>query len=145
MFVALSVIPSWISNHIHHGVRDEIIYLFPNFNGAAVEGWEWVIPSHNLLGTWLFIHNWIPVINVSKRGPSALNLLLSLHLKVLTGVAKKLYMTCVKVSTTMEDLNHVFDDFIQMVYKSIPPKSLIDYILNCALEFMNKPSAVNIV
>ena len=35
---------------------DEIIYRFPNFNGAAVEVWVYVIWSHTLLGMWLFIH-----------------------------------------------------------------------------------------
>ena len=26
--------------YINHKVCDEIIYLFPNFNGSTVEGWE---------------------------------------------------------------------------------------------------------
>ena len=34
-------------NHIYYistkiKVRDEIIYLFPNFNNATVEVWEWM-------------------------------------------------------------------------------------------------------
>ena len=32
--------PSWISNYIHYNVWDEIIYPFPNFNGAANEVWK---------------------------------------------------------------------------------------------------------
>ena len=38
----LTVIPGWISNHIHYKILDEITYPFPNFNGAAVEVWEWI-------------------------------------------------------------------------------------------------------
>ena len=33
----LTLIPAWISNHIHHKVWDEITYPFLNFNGATVE------------------------------------------------------------------------------------------------------------
>ena len=33
---------SWISNHMTNKVWDEITYPFPNFNGAAVEVWEWM-------------------------------------------------------------------------------------------------------
>ena len=33
--------PTWIGNYIHYTVWDEITYPFPNFNGAAVEVWEW--------------------------------------------------------------------------------------------------------
>ena len=31
---------TWISNHTHHNVWDEITYPFLNFNGATVEVWE---------------------------------------------------------------------------------------------------------
>ena len=34
---------AWINNHTPSKVSDEIIYSFPNFNGATVEVWEWVI------------------------------------------------------------------------------------------------------
>ena len=34
--------PEWISNAIHYEVWDEIIYPFPNFNGATIEVWEWM-------------------------------------------------------------------------------------------------------
>ena len=33
---------SWISNHMHTQVWDEITYPFPNFNGCTVEVWEWI-------------------------------------------------------------------------------------------------------
>ena len=33
----LTLIPAWISNHIHYKVWDEITYPFLNFNGATVE------------------------------------------------------------------------------------------------------------
>ena len=38
----LILITAWISNYIHYKVWDEIIYPFPNFNGATVEVWEWI-------------------------------------------------------------------------------------------------------
>ena len=31
-----------VSNHIHFNVWDEIIYQFSNFNGTAVQVWEWL-------------------------------------------------------------------------------------------------------
>ena len=33
----LTLIPAWISNHIHYKVWDEITYPFLNFNGCTVE------------------------------------------------------------------------------------------------------------
>ena len=30
----------WSNYYTHYKVLDEIIYLFPNFNSAAVEVWE---------------------------------------------------------------------------------------------------------
>ena len=52
----LALIPAWISNYIHNKVWDKNTYLFPNFNGVAVEVWEWISNStHTLLGIW-FIH-----------------------------------------------------------------------------------------
>ena len=38
----LLLMPGWISNYNHYNLWDEIIYPFPNFNGATVEFWEWV-------------------------------------------------------------------------------------------------------
>ena len=37
----LTLIPAGISNHIHYKLWDEITYPFPNFNGAAVNVWDW--------------------------------------------------------------------------------------------------------
>ena len=34
---SLILIPEWISNYIHHKVRNEITYPFLNFKGATVE------------------------------------------------------------------------------------------------------------
>ena len=52
-------------------VWDEITYPFPNFNGAAVEVWEW---KSNFMS--LFNHErnnfsvlWLKLIYASKRGP----------------------------------------------------------------------------
>ena len=41
---------------------DEITYPFPNFNGTAIEVWEWIsnIISH-INDMWLFIHAGIAV------------------------------------------------------------------------------------
>ena len=33
----LTLIPAWISNHIHYKMWDEITYPFLNFNGATIE------------------------------------------------------------------------------------------------------------
>ena len=34
--------PAWISDHMPSKVRDGITYPFPNFNGCAIEVWEWI-------------------------------------------------------------------------------------------------------
>ena len=33
---------TWISNHTHYKMQDEITYPFPNFTGANTEVWEWI-------------------------------------------------------------------------------------------------------
>ena len=44
------------TNYIHYNVAGEITYPFPNFNGAAVEVWQWISDFiHTLLGMWLLI------------------------------------------------------------------------------------------
>ena len=46
----LTLIPALIHNYIHYKVWGEIIYPFPNFNGATVEVCEWIsnfIPHFN--------------------------------------------------------------------------------------------------
>ena len=40
--LGLTIIPSWISNHMPSKVWDEITYPFPNFNGCTVEVWKWI-------------------------------------------------------------------------------------------------------
>ena len=43
-------IQAWITNYIHYKVWGGITYLFANFNGAAVEVWEWKSNFiHNLI------------------------------------------------------------------------------------------------
>ena len=64
-------IPAWISNYINCNVCEEITSPFPNFNGAAVEVWEWInnvvlyfagyVIAYYMLGSKL--------IHVNKRGP----------------------------------------------------------------------------
>ena len=60
---ATILIQAWMNNYIHYKVWDEIIYPFPNFNGATVEVCEWwyVISSHTLPDMWLLIHAGIKV------------------------------------------------------------------------------------
>ena len=36
----LTLIPTWVSDHIYSKVCEEITYPFPNFNGVTVEVWE---------------------------------------------------------------------------------------------------------
>ena len=38
----VTLILAWISNCIHFKVWDEITHPFPNLNGVAVGGWEWM-------------------------------------------------------------------------------------------------------
>ena len=38
----LNLIPAWLSNYVHDKVWDKITHPSPNFNGAAVEVWEWI-------------------------------------------------------------------------------------------------------
>ena len=41
---ALTLIPAWISNHVSSKIVDEIIYSFPNFNGASLGMDKWFYP-----------------------------------------------------------------------------------------------------
>ena len=54
----LTLKPTWVSNHMHGKVWDEIIYPFSNFSGATVWVWECItnfIPHHlSMLGFWDF-------------------------------------------------------------------------------------------
>ena len=38
----LTLIPAWISNHIHYNVWDEVTYPFTNFNREVIEVWGWI-------------------------------------------------------------------------------------------------------
>ena len=38
----LTCIITWIGSYIHYKAWNEIIYPFSNFNGAAIEVWEWM-------------------------------------------------------------------------------------------------------
>ena len=68
----LTLIPTWIDNHIPSKVWDEITDPFQNFSGATVELWEWInnfIPPFIIIGC-----NYSPMlvfkfIHISKRGP----------------------------------------------------------------------------
>ena len=60
--------PVWISNHLPSNVWDEIIYPYPNLNGATVEVWEWMsyFISH-------FVMDGLKLNHVSKKGPRISN------------------------------------------------------------------------
>ena len=45
----LNSIPAWICNYMPKKVSGQIIYPFPNFNGCAVEVWEWISYSTHTL------------------------------------------------------------------------------------------------
>ena len=53
-----TLIPAWISVHIHYKVQDKIAYPFPNFKCETIEvlGNRLVTWSHILLCMWLLIH-----------------------------------------------------------------------------------------
>ena len=38
----LTLIPAWISNHMHRRGWDGLTYLFLTFNGCTTEVWEWI-------------------------------------------------------------------------------------------------------
>ena len=70
----LTIIPSWISNHMPVKAMDEIIYQFPNFNGWTIEVWEWLINfTPPYIWRQLLIHAKIIIyymrINVCKMVP----------------------------------------------------------------------------
>ena len=63
----LTLIPALISNNIYYMVEDEITYAFPNFNGCAVEVWEWIrnfIP--HFTGNVITYARWLKLIHVGK-------------------------------------------------------------------------------
>ena len=77
-----TLISAWISNYIQYQVWDEVTYPFPNFNGEAVEVWEWIsnsIPHLDLLSKWLLIHAVIKVNPCSKWGPELCTIESHLH------------------------------------------------------------------
>ena len=58
----LTLIPVCINNYIHCKLWEEVIYIFPNFNGKTVEVWDgYVISSLTLLDMWILIHVLIKV------------------------------------------------------------------------------------
>ena len=59
---------SWISNYIHYTVLNVVAYPFLNFNGAAIEVWEWINNFISLY--WACDHLsllGLNLIHVSKR------------------------------------------------------------------------------
>ena len=61
----LTLITTWINNHVHHKVWDEFTYLFPapwNF------GYGQVISTHTLLDMWLVMHAGIEVSLYQRKG-----------------------------------------------------------------------------
>ena len=39
----VTLIPAWISNHIHYKVWDKFTYPLANFKGTIADVWEWII------------------------------------------------------------------------------------------------------
>ena len=65
----LTLTPAWISNYIHYNVGNEITYPFPNFNGAAIEVWEWISDLiSNFTSVWLPIHAGIKSYSMFVKG-----------------------------------------------------------------------------
>ena len=64
----LSLIPTWIDNHIPNEVWDEITYPFPDSNDCAVEVWECIsnFILHFVLD--ILIHAEIKVFSMSVKG-----------------------------------------------------------------------------
>ena len=109
----LALIPAWISRHIHWNVRDEITYLFPNFNGCTVEVWEWMsnfIPNFTVhvityplglevsyvsSGEWLL---WVHCLINTLQVPSVaiITLWLSHHHAVIIGLLSRNHRPCYK-------------------------------------------------
>ena len=67
----LTLIPTWISNHIPSKVWDGITYPFPNFNGATVEVWGWIsnFIAHLILDVNYLTILGLQLIHVCKRDP----------------------------------------------------------------------------
>ena len=66
----LTLISTWISNHMPSKVWDEITYPFSNFDGCIVEVWEWI---SNFIPHFYDCYHLSMLIlklnNVSKMGP----------------------------------------------------------------------------
>ena len=60
------LLQTWISNHIHLKVWNEVTYPFPNFKGATVEVWEWI---SNIIPDFIMDVITYPCWDLSKSGP----------------------------------------------------------------------------
>ena len=56
-FPFTSMVPAWICNYIYNKVWDEITCPFSNFNGKAIEVWEWI--SHFISNFTVHVINWL--------------------------------------------------------------------------------------
>ena len=67
----LSLIPTWINNHIPSKAWDEITSPFPNFNGCTVQVTEWIsnFKPHFIIDVILLIHVGLKLIHVNEWGP----------------------------------------------------------------------------
>ena len=59
---------TWISNFIHYKMWDEITHTFPNFNGCAIDVWEWISNFIPHFTVHVITYPCCELIHVSKRG-----------------------------------------------------------------------------
>ena len=54
-------------NYAHYKVWDDIIYLFPNFKGTAVEVGEWISNFASLFTENVIVVNWDLITSISIK------------------------------------------------------------------------------
>ena len=68
---SLTIIPTWISNHMHNKVWDEITNPLPNFNSCTIKFWELI---NNFTPYFIMVYYYLSMLgfnlsHVSKGGP----------------------------------------------------------------------------
>ena len=61
-YLELTLIPTWIDNHSHLKLWDQITYPFPNFSISAIDDWVWLSYfTLHFTAMWFLIHSGIKV------------------------------------------------------------------------------------